>query len=99
MLQQALDTAAAVTTGNYRYYIGRGSRHTGWGSNAVVYNDDTIGATPALKDWTTSMRNRDVGWVNVQCTDCETTLQGDPKPNPLQAPFQQVGSDVEIVCP
>ena len=99
MRQQAVDTAAAITTGNYRYYIGRGSRHTAWGSNTVVYNDDAIGGTPALKDWTTSMRNRDAGWLNVECTDCETTLAGDPRPSPLQPPFQQVGPDVEIVCP
>lgn len=99
MLQQATNAAAAITTDNYRYYVGRGSRHTGWGSDTVVYNDDPIGGTPALKTWVTSMRNRDPGWVNVQCGNCETTLPGDPQPSPLEPPFEQVGTDVDVVCP
>lgn len=101
MLQQAQATAAAIalTTGNYRYYVGRGSRHTGWGSNTVVYNDDTLASTPALKDWTTLMRGRDPAWKNVVCKNCGTILPGDPQPNPLTAPFQQNGPDVDIVCP
>ena len=103
MEAQALATAAAVgatPADNYRYYIGRGSRHTGWGSNTVVYNDDPIGGTPALKDWVTSMRNRDAGWVNTQCTDCETLLPGDPQPTPVTSPFFDNGmGGVGIACP
>ncbi|MCK6556262.1 pectinacetylesterase family protein [Candidatus Binatia bacterium] len=105
MVQQAHEayaTISATPADNYRYYIGRGSRHTGWGADNVVYSADAIGgspALPALKDWVNSMRARDAGWVNVECTNCGRLRSGDPKPSPLQSPFQQNGSDVDIVCP
>jgi hypothetical protein len=103
MRAQALATAAAIgatPADNYRYYIGRGSRHTGWGSNTVVYSDDAIGGTPALKDWVNSMRNRDSGWVDTECTDCTTLLPGDPQPTTGTDPFFDNGSGgVEIICP
>jgi len=101
MRQQAIDTAAAVP-GNYRYYIGSGSRHTMWGSNKVY--DDTTGGVPAIVDWVNAMLASrgdapDAGWSNVECTNCGLTLPGDPKPDPLEPPFEQVGSDVVIMCP
>jgi hypothetical protein len=106
MEQQAHDTyeAVALKNNNYRYYIGRGSRHTGWGSNTVVYNDDPIGGTPALNGWVTSMLNRDTGWVNTQCgltptTNCETLLPGDPQPTTGTPPFLDNGDGgVDVVC-
>ena len=96
MRAQAIDTAAAVPD-NYRYYIGTGSQHTMWGSNKV--DTDTTGSVPTLVDWVNGMLAGSGAWTNVECTNCGLTLAGDPKPSPLQAPFQQVGSDVIIQCP
>ena len=101
MEQQAHDTydAVALNHDNYRYYIGRGSRHTGWGSDTVVYNADPIGGTPALNGWVTSMLNRDGGWVNQQCGNCETLLPGDPQPTTGTPPFLDNGDGgVDVVC-
>ena len=103
MNQQATDTYnaihAAPSHDNYRYYIGRGSRHTMYGSDTVAYSDDAIGGTPKMADWIDQMRNRDPGWTNQHCGNCETILPGDPQPSPLQEPFEQQGPDVVINCP
>jgi hypothetical protein len=103
MTQQAQDTAAALTaTNNYRYYIGTGSRHTMWGSDKVY--TDTTGGVPTIVDWINGMlastppSANDPAWSNVECTNCGLLLPGDPRPNPLQSPFQQVGPDVVIQC-
>lgn len=38
-------------------------------------------------------------WVNVECENCGLLLDGDPAPDPLQAPFEeQPGGEVLIVC-
>ena len=101
MRQQALDTAAAVPS-NYRYYIGTGSRHGMWGNNKVY--SDTTGGVPTIVDWVTATLNSsppmaDAGWTNVECTNCGLLLAGDPRPDPLAPPFQQVGPDVVVTCP
>jgi hypothetical protein len=100
MRAQALATATAVPE-NYRYYIGTGSRHTMWGSNKVYL--DTTGGVPPLVDWVNAMLDSepgapDPGWTNVECASCGLLLPGDVRPNPLQPPFTQVGSDVVIQC-
>lgn len=95
MRSQALWTYDAVPD-NYRYYIGTGSRHTAWGSNKVY--TDTTGGVPTLVDWVNAMLDGSDAWENVECTNCGLLLEGDPRPNPLQAPFEQVGSDVVINC-
>jgi hypothetical protein len=100
MRAQALDIAAAAPA-NYRYYIGTGSRHTMWGSNKVY--SDTTGGVPTIVDWINAMLNSppgapDPGWTNVECTNCGLTLAGDPVPDPIVAPFEQVGPDVVIDC-
>lgn len=100
MRVQALDTAAAIPS-NYRYYIGTGSRHTMWGSNKVY--GDTTGGVPTIVSWVNGMLasgdgTADPAWTNVECTNCGLTLPNDPAPNPLEAPFTQVGSDVVIDC-
>ncbi len=96
MRAQAVETYDAVPD-NYRYYIGTGSRHTMWGSDKVY--DDTTGGVPTIVDWVNAMLAGSEAWQNVECEDCGLTLEGDPKPNPLQSPFEQVGEDVKIVCP
>ena len=101
MRTQAIATYAAVPD-NYRYYIGTGSRHTMWGSNKV-YND-TTGGVPTIVDWVNAMLASepgasDPGWTNVECSNCGLLLSGDPRPSPLQPPFEQVGPDVVINCP
>jgi hypothetical protein len=55
MRMQASATAAAIDAqdGNYRYYIGSGSRHTMWGSDKVYA--DTTGGVPTLVDWIGAM--------------------------------------------
>jgi hypothetical protein len=100
MREQAYETAAAVPA-NYRYYIGTGSRHTMWGSNKVY--GDTTGGVPPIVDWVNAMLDStgtspDPAWTNVECTNCGLLLPGDPRPNPLVAPFTQVGPDVVIQC-
>jgi hypothetical protein len=101
MRLQAQDTAAAVPD-NYRYYVGTGSRHTMWGANKVY--DDTTGGVPTVVDWLSAMLASgnglaDPAWTNVECTNCGLLLPGDPRPNPLVAPFMQSGPDVVIDCP
>jgi hypothetical protein len=101
MRMQAIATAEAVP-GNYRYYIGTGSRHTMWGSNKVY--GDTTGGVPTIVDWVTAMLASapgapDPGWTNVECTNCGLTLPGDPRPDPLAPPFAAAGDDVVITCP
>ncbi len=96
MQSQDFDVAGAEPS-NYRYYIGTGSRHTMWGSNKVY--SDTTGGVPTLVDWVNGMLGGTPAWSNVECTNCGLLLPGDPAPNPLQAPFEQSGSDVIVNCP
>src|SRR5438094_1613777 len=96
MRAQDIATAAAVPS-NYRYYIGTGSRHTMWGSNKVY--TDTTGGVPTLVDWVSAMIDGTSAWTDVQCTNCGLLLSGDPRPPTIPTPpFQQVGSDVVVVC-
>jgi hypothetical protein len=99
-LQQSRDTFAEVPD-NYRYYFGTGSRHTMFGYNKVY--DDTTGGVPTVVDWVDAMLasgpdGRDEDWTNVLCENCGLLLDGDPRPNPLEAPFEQQDEDVLIVC-
>ncbi len=104
MQAQAVATAAAVDAndGNYRYYIGSGSRHTMFGSNKVY--TDTTGGVPTIVDWLNAMIDSgpgapDPGWVNVEADPYNIVLPGDPRPNPLVPPFEQSGPDVIVNCP
>jgi len=101
-LAQSESTFEAVPDDNYRYYFGTGSRH-GMFYLDKVYTDTTAGV-PTIVDWVDAMlKSRpgapDDGWTNVLCDDCSLTLEGDPAPNPLAAPFEQQGNDVVINCP
>ncbi|MEW6271917.1 MAG: pectin acetylesterase-family hydrolase [Thermodesulfobacteriota bacterium] len=95
MRTQAIQTANENPS-NYRYYIGTGSRHGMWGNDKVY--EDTTGGVPTIVDWITAMLEGSAAWTNVECTNCGLTLPGDPAPDPLQPPFEQVGDDVVIVC-
>jgi hypothetical protein len=99
-LAQSETTFDAVPS-NYRYYFGTGSRHTMWGNDKVY--DDITGAVPPVVDWIESMlasgpEGRDENWSNVLCENCGLLLEGDPRPNPLEAPFEEQAPDVVIVC-
>jgi hypothetical protein len=99
-LSQAEDTYAAVPD-NYRYYFGTGSLHTMFGSDKVY--DDTTGGVPTIVDWLNAMLasgpdGRDDAWKPVLCDDCGLLLQGDPAPDPLEAPFVLRGEDTVVVC-
>lgn len=102
-LVQSEQTFDAVPA-NYRYYFGTGSRHTMYGSNKVY--DDTTGGVSTVVDWINAMLasgpdGRDADWTNVVCENCGLLLEGDdpdPRPEPLEPPFQQQGDDVVIVC-
>jgi hypothetical protein len=104
MQAQAVTTAATIDAqnGNYRYYIGSGSRHTMWGGNKVY--SDTTGGVPTIVDWITAMLASKpgapaAGWTNVEANPYNIVLAGDPRPDPLAPPFEQVGPDVLINCP
>lgn len=100
MRQQAFDTYTAVSAAhdNYRYYIGTGSRHTGWGANKVY--TDTTGGVPILVDWITAMLDSGPGWVNVEASPFNVLLPGDPQPPSLPTPpFEQNGLDIVVNCP
>jgi len=95
MRAQVEETAGAVPS-NYRSYIGSGSRHTMWHASRVY--GDTTGGVPTLVDWVRAMLDGTPAWVNVEAADFGLLLPGDVRPSPLQPPFEQVGSDVKIVC-
>ncbi len=96
MRSLTLRTAAAVPS-NYRYYIGAGSRHTMWYADKVY--DDTAGGVPTILAWVNAMLTGSPDWTNVECADCGRLLPGDPRPPVIPTPpFQQVGSEVEVVC-
>jgi hypothetical protein len=87
MREQALDTAQTAAS-NYRYYIGTGSEHGMWNSNKVY--TDTTGGVATVVDWVNAMIDNDPnGWVNVEASPSNVLLPGDPKPEPLEAPFEQ----------
>ena len=86
---------------NYRYYFGTGSRHTMWGSNKVY--DDTTGNVPTIVDWINGMlasspEGKDPAWTNVLCENCSLLLEGDPRPDPPEPPFEVQGDDIVVVC-
>ena len=104
MRDQAIATSAVIgaSTGNYRYYIGSGSRHTMWGSDKVYA--DTTGGVPTLVDWVNAMLASTPGrpsaaWTNVEANPENLLLPGDVRPTPLTAPFEMSGSDVVVNCP
>jgi hypothetical protein len=87
-------TTAARAPSNFRYYIGTGSRHTMYGWPGVY--DDVTGGVPTIVDWIGAMLTGAPEWQNVECTDCGTTLPGNPKPPELPTyPFDENGN---IVC-
>ena len=99
-LAQSEQTFGAVPA-NYRYYFGTGSRHTMFDDNKVY--DDTTGGVPTVVDWVNAMLasspdGRDENWTNVLCENCGLLLDGDPRPEPPEPPFEQQGEDVVIVC-
>jgi hypothetical protein len=77
MREQAFDTydTAALENDNYRYYIGTGSRHTGFG-NPRVY-DDTTGGVPPLVDWVNAMIDDDPSWTNVEASPYNVLFPGE----------------------
>jgi hypothetical protein len=99
MVDQATTTAAdvALENGNYRYYIGSGSRHTMWGSDKVY--TDTTGGVPLIVDWINAMLIGSPDWVNVEANPSNVLLPGDPQPSPLEPPFAQSGANVVVNCP
>ena len=99
-LAQSLDIYDTVPD-NYRYYFGTGSRHTMFGNDKVY--SDTTGGVPTIVDWVNAMiasgpDGRDPDWANVLCEDCGLLLDGDPRPDPLTAPFEMRDTDTVIVC-
>lgn len=81
--------------GNFRYYVGTGSRHTMWGVNKVY--TDTTGGVPTVVDWLNAMLGGTPAWTNVECTDCGFLLSGDPKPSAGTPPLSADGKRFE--CP
>ena len=77
---KAMSEQISTAASNYRYYIGAGSRHTGWGSDKVY--TDTSGGVPTLVDWVNDMMDDEPSWVDVECTDCSliATCQGGDTP-------------------
>lgn len=103
MIDQAAETFTRVPD-NYRFYIGAGSRHTMYG-NDKVYTDQSGGEDQTIVDWVEDMIAFEPGvssaseWQNVECTDCELVLPGDPTPPviPTDPFFDDMGQTV-IMC-
>jgi hypothetical protein len=98
----ATATAVAAENNNYRYYIGTGSRHTMWGSNKVY--TDTTGGVPTILDWVNAMLTTGPGWVNVEASPSNVLLnpdppKEDPRPDPLEEPFEGTDPNVIVNCP
>jgi hypothetical protein len=103
MVDQTIETVSRAPD-NYRFYIGTGSRHTMYG-NDKVYTDQSGGEDQTIADWISDMIAFEPGssspgdWQNVECTDCEIVLPGDPTPPviPTDPFFEDMGQKV-IMC-
>jgi hypothetical protein len=103
MVDQARETFDQAPD-NYRYYIGAGSRHTMYG-NDKVYTDQSGGESQTIVDWVEDMiafepySSSASEWQNVECSDCELVLPGDPTPPviPTDPFFDDMGQTV-ILC-
>ena len=94
MMRAQNQTTHARAPSNFRYYIGTGSRHTMYGWPGVY--DDVTGGVPTIVDWIGAMLAGAPEWQNVECTDCGTTLPGNPMPAILpNYPFDEDGN---IAC-
>lgn len=101
VVRQQSETTFAAVPENYRFYFGTGSRHTMWGADKVY--TDTTGGVPTVVDWLNAMLasgpdGRDAAWVNVEADNPGLLLAGDPRPEPLEAPFEMDNEDTVIVC-
>ena len=103
MVDQATETSSRVPD-NYRYYIGTGSRHTMYG-NDKVYTDQSGGESQTIADWVQDMIAFDPAtaspsdWQNVECSDCEIVLSGDPTPPVIPTdPFYDDFGQTVIMC-
>jgi hypothetical protein len=67
MQQYTQDAETGATTGNYRSYVGPGSRHTIYGSNRVY--TETHGVPQTFVSWLNDMRSGGP-WTSVLCSDC-----------------------------
>lgn len=97
-MRRLVQESAAQAPGNYRYYIGVGSRHTMWGSNKVY--TDTTGGVPTIVSWVRAMLAGTPDWTNVECEDCGQLLPGDPRPSPPEPPYvlDPITNQLRIVC-
>jgi hypothetical protein len=80
VMRQQVNAHVAESPGNYRYYIGSGSRHGMWFHNKVY--SDTTGGVPLIADWVTAMLNSgpgapDPGWTNVEASPFNIVLPGE----------------------
>ena len=75
---------------------------TGGFLSGEIY-DDTTGGVPPLVDWVNAMIDDDPSWVNVEADPFNVLFPGDPRPDPLEAPFVLDGpgpdADVVVDCP
>lgn len=97
-MRTLVQESAIQAPDNYRYYIGVGSRHTVWGSDKVY--TDTTGGVPTVVSWLRAMLDGTSDWTNVECNDCGQLLPGDPRPNPVQAPYvtDPGTGETSVVC-
>lgn len=86
---------AGRAPGNFRYYVGTGSRHGMWGLDKVY--TDTTGGVPTVQSWIDAMLGGTPAWTNTECTDCGLLLSGDPKPSAGTPPLSADG--LRFVCP
>jgi hypothetical protein len=74
--------------------------------NNKVYSDQSGGEEQTIVDWIFDMIAFEPGssdpgeWQNVECTDCEIVLPGDPTPQVIPtAPFFSDMGEIVIICP
>jgi hypothetical protein len=94
---QLAATDSAVTTNNYRYYVGSGTQHTMFRTNRVY--TDTLGGVQLTVDWVRAMVERDFpNWENEQASPDNVLLPNDPRPMPLECPLKMDGPDTVVDC-
>jgi len=79
---------------------------TTWWEASCDFGDvytDTTGGVPTVVEGINAMLasgpdGREAAWLNVEADNSGLLLAGNPRPEPLEAPFEMDNEDTVIVC-